>query len=46
MTLKSDPKLKEKLASGFKNDLRNLVNFHQTTQKSQNLTLMGPFYPK
>ena len=27
-------------------DMRNFVNFHQTTQKSQNLTLMVYFCPK
>ena len=36
MTLKSDAKFKEKLTCGFKYDLRNLVNFHPTTQKSEN----------
>ena len=32
MTLKSDAKFKEKLIFGFKYDMRNLVNFHPTTQ--------------
>ena len=36
MTLKTDPKFKEKLACGLKYDLRNLVNFHPTTQESKN----------
>ena len=45
MTLESDAKLKEKLASGFKYDMRNLVNFHPTTQKSENLFSMGIFCP-
>ena len=35
MTLKSDAKFKEKLICGFKYDMRNLVNFHPTTQKSE-----------
>ena len=26
--------------------MRNLVNFHPTTQKSKNFTLMGYFCPK
>ena len=26
--------------------IRNLVNFHQTTQKSENFTSMGSFGPK
>ena len=30
MTLKSDAKFEEKLTSGLKNDMRNLVNFHQS----------------
>ena len=46
MTLKSDAKFKEKLTSGFKYDMRNLVNFHPTTQKSENFTSMGYFCPK
>ena len=39
MTLKSDVKFKEKLTFGFKNDMRNLVNFHPNTQKSDGLFL-------
>ena len=35
MTLKSDAKFKEKLTWSFKYDMRNLVNFHQTTQKTK-----------
>ena len=35
MTLKSDAKFKEKLTCGFKYDMRNLENFHLTTQKSE-----------
>ena len=38
-------KLKEKLTLGSKNDMRNLVNFHPTTQKSKNVTSMGYFCP-
>ena len=34
MTLNIDAKFKEKLTCGFKYDMRNLVNFHPTTQKS------------
>ena len=41
----SDAKLKEELTLGSKNDTRNLVNFHPTTQKSKNFTLMGYFCP-
>ena len=46
MTLKSDAKFKEKLTCGFKHDMRNLVNFYPTIQKSENFTLMGSFCPK
>ena len=46
MTLKSDAKCKEKLTSGFKYDMRNLMIFHPTTQKSKNFTSMGYFCPK
>ena len=45
MTLKSDAKFEEKLTLGSKNDMRNLVNFHSTTQKSRNFTSMGYFCP-
>ena len=45
MTLKSDAKFKEKLACGFKYYMRNLVNFHPTTQKSENFTSTGSFCP-
>ena len=46
MILHSDAKFKEKLTCGFKHDMRNLVNFHPTTHKSKNFTLMGYFCPK
>ena len=46
MTLKSDAKFEEKLTCSSKNDLRNLVNFHATIQKSENFTLMDHFCPK
>ena len=37
MTLKDDAIFKEKLTGGLKNDIRNLVNFHASSRKSQNL---------
>ena len=46
MTLKSDAEFEGKVTLGSKNDIRNLVNFHPTTQKSENFTLMDYFYPK
>ena len=36
MTLKGDAKFKGKLTCGLKNDIRNLVNFHASNQKSEN----------
>ena len=36
LTLKRDAKFEEKLTCGLQNDMRNLPNFHQSTQKSQN----------
>ena len=40
MTLKSDAKFEEKLTCGLEND-RNLANFYQNTQKSQNWDFDG-----
>ena len=39
MTLKGHAKFEEKLTCGLENDMRNLSNFHQSTQKSQNWDL-------
>ena len=41
MTLKDDAKFKGKLICGLKNDIRNLVNFHASSQKSGNLNFDG-----
>ena len=41
MTLKCHAKFEEKLTCGLENDMRNLVNFHQSTQKSQNWDFDG-----
>ena len=46
MTLKSDAKFEEKLTSGLENDVTNLANFCQSTQKSQNWDFDGVLYPK
>ena len=40
MKLESDVKFEEKLTCGLENDMRNLLNFHQSTRKSQNWDLM------
>ena len=45
LALKNDAKLKGKLTLDSKNDMRNLVNFHPTTQKTKNFTSMGYFCP-
>ena len=37
MTLKGDAKFKGKLICGLKKDIRNLVNFHANSWKSENL---------
>ena len=37
MTLNGDAKFKGKLTRGLKNDIRNLVNFHESSRKSENL---------
>ena len=41
MTLVSDAKFEGKLTFAFKNDMRNLRNFHQSTWKSQNWDFDG-----
>ena len=39
MTLKSDAKFEEKLFLGSKIDMRNSVNFNESSSKSENLHL-------
>ena len=46
MTLMNDVKFKEKLTCGFKYNMKDLVNFYPTAQKSKRFTLMGYFCPK
>ena len=41
MTLKGNAKLKRKLTCGLKNDIRNLVNFHASSHKSENFQFLG-----
>ena len=41
MTLKGDAKYKGKLTRGLKSDIRNLVNFHAISRKSENLHFNG-----
>ena len=35
MTVKSDAKFEEKMTTGSKKDMRNLLDFYPTTQKSK-----------
>ena len=48
MTLTGVAKCKGKLTCGFKNDIRNLVNFHASSQKcgKKICTSIGFFCPK
>ena len=46
MALENDAKFKEKLTCSFKYHTRNLVNFHPTPQKFENVFSMGSFCPK
>ena len=47
MALNIDATFEGKLTCAFKNDMRNLANFHQSMFKSLKIgTLMGSFYPK
>ena len=41
MTLNGDAIIKEKLTGGLKKDKRNLVNFHASSRKSENLHIDG-----
>ena len=46
MTLKGDAIFKEKLTGGLKNDIRNLINIHAISRKSENLHFDGLFLSK
>ena len=47
MTLNIDATFEEELTCGFKNHMRDLANFHESTFKSLKIgTLIGSFYPK
>ena len=46
MTLKGDAKFKEKLTPGLKNGIRNLANFHASSQKSRKSQFDGLFLSK
>ena len=46
MTLKNDAKFEEKLTRCLENDMRNLENFDQSTQKCQYWNFNGFLLPK
>ena len=46
MVLKIDAKLERKLTRAFNNDMKNLANFHQSTQSLKFKSLMRSFYPE
>ena len=46
MALKSHVECEEKLTCSLENDMRNLVNFHQSTQKFQNWDFYGVLLSK
>ena len=41
MTMKGDAIFKKQLTGGLKNDIRNLVNFHASSRKSENFHFDG-----
>ena len=46
MALKGDAKFKGKLTGRLENDIRNLVNFHASSRKSENVHLDWLLLPK
>ena len=46
MAMKSDAKFEEKLTCGLESDMRNLVDFYQSTGKSQNWDFDGTLISK
>ena len=47
MPLNNDAKFERKITCAFKDDMRNLANFHQSMFGSLKIgTLIGSFYPK
>ena len=47
MAVNTDGKFEGKMTCVFKNDMRNLANFHQSTFESLKIgSLMGSSYPK
>ena len=46
MTLQGDAKFNGKLTRGLKNNIKNWVNFHASSRKSENLHFDGIILPK
>ena len=46
MTLKGDAKFKGKLTRDLKKDRKSLVNFHESSQKSENVHFDGILFSK
>ena len=46
MTMKNDSKVEEELTCQLKIDMKNLSNFHQSSQESQKFALCGMLLPK
>ena len=46
MTLESDPNFEEKLTFCLQNDMRHLMNFNSSSEKSENLRFDGIFLSK
>ena len=46
MTLKDDAKFKGKLTRDLKNVIKSLVNFHASSQKSENIHFGGIIFSK
>ena len=46
MTLQGDAKFNGKLTRGLKNDIKNWVNFHASSRKTENLHFDGIILPK
>ena len=46
MTMKKDPNFEKNLTLSLKNNLRNLLNFNSSSEKSKNLHFDGIFFVK
>ena len=46
MMLESDAKFEENVTCGLKNGMKNMANFHQSTQKFKNWDFYWDIFPK